>query len=1132
MHRTVAPTFVALFGAFALQERVPSPIVARAPAHAFVPQSDEALELHEPVGSAVGGPYRLLPLERLDDDIPLPEPAVWAPGATGDVLVKPAHGDPHFLNSSAGAYFPPVGVRVDPELAALFAESRGDARPLDERYGFVMFAKRITQQRVDELERAGVRFLGFHPHYTLKAALTPSALEALAGHDAVRWIGLARPWQKAHPALVRMARDSDPDERLDVWINVFESDLCEASSSEPVGSGEFGDPDGAVAAFEASSLPRIWSANGWQQHALEQRGVEVREWHEPVRAFRARISPAQLGALLALDFVQFVEHEAVPTLGHDETMPMLHADYVRAFYDGGTNQAAVGGQCDTGIDYAHQGVTGFYWAGWNLSQSAHPSNVDLGGHGTLVASTFHGSGAVEPRHEGGANRLGWGPNGRFFNVKAFNDDGTYGGAAIGTILSALHGSMTDSSGFVTPRPHVVNHSWGYYNALDAPYDGTELNARSIDADVYAYQQLQVWIAHNYGPGAQTLSQMGSAKNAFTPGNCQDYWHTSFGYPGTIATSSGRGPTKDLRWKPNIVAPGDFTLAAEHLSGDGYVSVGGTSIAAPHVSAVAAQLCDHHTFLRHNPSTLAAVLMAGAVTKDDQVLTAPSSQSSHHLNVYGAGRIDSLKSNWSTADTSLYFWGWQQGASGWAEVDVPVNAGATRITVVMTYNEVAASAGAGSALVNDLDLYLDQPPLSAGGNTGEWVAQQSPRDNTEVRILNNPIAGTWRLKVYPDSVSSTCKVGLCVLVAYGDTTPDGVLTVSASDMYVMPNDLVDITATAYNPEYFASAVFLDSFSTGDTLASVTATLKDGVTANLLDNAHSGRDLQLGNIGPNSSRSVKWRTRWATQGVKNFLVQSRADNWPDRNVSVNVVVDGTSPGGPNNLSSVTHPVGVLQCSTIPTVNWTSAVDLLSGLAGYRAVWDAFPLSVPVGALNVSEQQTSFTTDIGSSASARYFHIRAQDRSGNWGATRHYGPVYANTNAVTTYCTSKLNSAGCLPLIGSIGSPSLSSGTFAVTCTRVINQRFGHLFWGFGSSATPFQGGFKCVANPTRRTPSHSSGGATSGIDCSGAYSFNFSTAYMNANGLDAGEVVYSQWWMRDPGSPSTTGLSNALSFTICP
>ncbi len=1108
--------------------RHPSPVTVSDPPSAVTPD-DAALEVREPVGGLSGGPYSMLPIERLDDAIPLPEPAVYSEGENGDELVAPAKGDPFFLNSAAGPHYPPADERIDPRLVASFADS--SANPSNERYAFVMFAKRITDERLAELERLGVRFLGFHPHYTLKAAVTAEALEALAEHDAVRWVGLARPWQKRHPALARRVESADAAELLDVWINVFDSDLCEASTSAPAGSGEYGGPDGSVVPLDETLAPRIWSSNGWRHQALEELGVEVREWHEPVLAFRARIKPSMLEELVALDFVQYVEHEVVPTLGHDETMPMIHADYTRLYYDGGTSQAVVGGQCDTGIDYAHQGLTGFYWVGFNHSQSQHPTNIDLGGHGTLVAGTYHGSGAVAPRHEGGANRLGWGPSGRFFNVKAFNDDGAYGGAAIGTILNSLHGSFTDGSGFTTPRPHVVNHSWGYYNSADAPYDGTELNARSIDADVYAYQQLQVWIAHNYGPGSQTLSQMGSAKNAFTPGNCQDFWHLNFGYPGTIANSSGRGPTKDLRWKPNVVAPGDYTLTTEHLTGNGYTSVGGTSIAAPHVSAVAAQLCDHHPFLRHNPGTLAAVLMAGAVTKDNAILSTPSTASSHHLNIYGAGRIDSLKSNWSTADTQLYFWGWTQTALGFASVDVPVSSGATRITVVMTYNEVAASAGAGSALVNDLDLWIDQPPLTAGGDTGEWSAQQSTRDNTEIRILNNPIAGTWRLKVYPDSVTSNCKVGVCAIVSYGDTTPDGVLTVTADDQYVVPGEQVEITANYYNPEHFASAVFLDSFSVGDFLVSVTALLKDGVTAVLTSNAHSGRDVQLGNIGPNSSRAVTWKTLWLSEGVKNFLVQSRSDNCVDRNVSVNVYVDGTAPVGPSNLTSTTHQTGVSSCDTAVTMTWSHATDAISGIAGYRGFWDTSPTTLPSGSLNFPPQQSSYAVNIGSSTNARYFHLRAQDRSGNWGPAVHFGPVYANAQPITAYCTSKLNSAGCLPLIGSSGSPSLSGGQFEVRCTRVLNQRPGLMFWGYAASATPFQGGYKCVANPVRRTPSQPSGGSASGVDCTGVYDFTFSNAYLNANGVNVGDTLHAQWWMRDPQSPSTTGLSNGLRFTIC-
>jgi hypothetical protein len=38
-------------------------------------------------------------------------------------------------------------------------------------------------------------------------------------------------------------------------------------------------------------------------------------------------------------------------------------------------------------------------------------------------------------------------------------------------------------------------------------------------------------------------------------------------------------------------------------------------------------------------------------------------------------------------------------------------------------------------------------------------------------------------------------------------------------------------------------------------------------------------------------------------------------------------------------------------------------------------------------------------------------------------------------------------------------------------------------------------------------------------------------MNAVGITPGQTIYCQWWMRDPGSPSTTGLSNGVRFTVC-
>jgi hypothetical protein len=38
-------------------------------------------------------------------------------------------------------------------------------------------------------------------------------------------------------------------------------------------------------------------------------------------------------------------------------------------------------------------------------------------------------------------------------------------------------------------------------------------------------------------------------------------------------------------------------------------------------------------------------------------------------------------------------------------------------------------------------------------------------------------------------------------------------------------------------------------------------------------------------------------------------------------------------------------------------------------------------------------------------------------------------------------------------------------------------------------------------------------------------------MTQNGIDPGDTLFAQWWMRDPGAASTTGLSNAIRFTVC-
>lgn len=134
--------------------------------------------------------------------------------------------------------------------------------------------------------------------------------------------------------------------------------------------------------------------------------------------------------------------------------------------------------------------------------------------------------------------------------------------------------------------------------------------------------------------------------------------------------------------------------------------------------------------------------------------------------------------------------------------------------------------------------------------------------------------------------------------------------------------------------------------------------------------------------------------------------------------------------------------------------------------------------------------------------------------------------------TYCTAKVTSSGCIPSIGSSGIPSASAPSgFVVTAVQVEPDQFGLLFFGTNGPANiPFQGGTFCVQSPLVRTPVQSSGSGGSG-PCTGVLTLD-----LNATGwcamIGAGNQAWMQGWFRDPQAPSTTGLTDAITFTVQP
>jgi hypothetical protein len=102
-------------------------------------------------------------------------------------------------------------------------------------------------------------------------------------------------------------------------------------------------------------------------------------------------------------------------------------------------------------------------------------------------------------------------------------------------------------------------------------------------------------------------------------------------------------------------------------------------------------------------------------------------------------------------------------------------------------------------------------------------------------------------------------------------------------------------------------------------------------------------------------------------------------------------------------------------------------------------------------------------------------------------------------------------------------------------VLNSTPGLLLYGYnGRAEVPFQGGYLCVAPPRRRTPLRMSSVGAPGY-CDGQLLFDVN-AWIQSGAdpslAQVGLVVNAQWWYRDPGDPTTPGLTSGLEFGVGP
>ena len=242
---------------------------------------------------------------QVSDDVPLPISAQYEASDAGDVLIREASGDPFFIGFAGANHYPPATEILDPLMVQAATMRDLDARGEAITYGFVMFSKRITKERVAALEELGVRVLGFHPHYAMRVAMPLDVAGAVSTLEFVRWVGAAQPSQKLHPALDAEMAKVPTDEPVRIYVSVFESDMNEASTFTEIGRVDLSGPN-AVDSPDAR-LTRVWQSNGWMHDALTQQGAQIESYAPRLHTFQIVIDRSRIEDLAARDFVQFIE---------------------------------------------------------------------------------------------------------------------------------------------------------------------------------------------------------------------------------------------------------------------------------------------------------------------------------------------------------------------------------------------------------------------------------------------------------------------------------------------------------------------------------------------------------------------------------------------------------------------------------------------------------------------------------------------------------------------------------------------------------------------------------------------------------------------------------------------------------
>jgi len=351
------------------------------------------------------------------------------------------------------------------------------------------------------------------------------------------------------------------------------------------------------------------------------------------------------------------------------------------------------------------------------------------------------------------------------------------------------GRDCDYTSFATDEPYPTKYSATPHHPSH-PYcpggkDG-EINTGSLNSQASAKNIISVGASENEraGTGLSLFnSQYGGTRfwepdygcdepcNPLSPGKYT--WVYGVFYGGEIDgdlqadnfegvwAQSNRGPTADGRTKPDIVTPGSMIVSVKTPHRDStwdlsdyYTVKSGTSMATPITAGTVALLIEYlnnHGYdcnLAYSPTSnncpdsalVKGILIASADDLQGQYFTGGDGQNgavekapNPHEGWGGVNLTTAVGSSFTegidiaTSDSHSF------------KLSVP-DSGIDSLRVVLSWNEQENSAGAGTQLRNDLDIYLKSP-------TGELQTYTNDAINNLVGItVDAPDAGDWEIIV--------------------------------------------------------------------------------------------------------------------------------------------------------------------------------------------------------------------------------------------------------------------------------------------------------------------------------------------------------------------------------------------------